>query len=76
MRGGVGTLRALHVAADTALVSLGWFASHELQDGRKDLPMHQNLQYDFHSIRNRSLALDASILLRTAGAVLSRRGAF
>lgn len=44
--------------------------------GRKDLPMHENLQYDFYYIRNRSLALDASILLRTAGAVLSRRGAF
>jgi exopolysaccharide biosynthesis polyprenyl glycosylphosphotransferase len=44
--------------------------------GRKDLPMHLNLQYDFYYIRNRSLALDASILLRTAGAVLSRRGAF
>ena len=44
--------------------------------GRKDLPMHQNVQYDFYYIRNRSLALDASILLRTAGAVLSRRGAF
>ena len=44
--------------------------------GRKDLPMHENLQYDFYYIRNRSLALDASILLRTAGAVWSRRGAF
>ena len=44
--------------------------------GRKDLPMHQNLQYDFYYIRNRSLSLDASILLRTSGAVLSRRGAF
>jgi exopolysaccharide biosynthesis polyprenyl glycosylphosphotransferase len=44
--------------------------------GRKDLPMHRNLQYDFYYIRNRSIALDASILLRTAGAVLSRRGAF
>ncbi len=44
--------------------------------GRKDLPMHENLQYDFYYIRNRSLSLDASILLRTAGAVLSRRGAF
>jgi exopolysaccharide biosynthesis polyprenyl glycosylphosphotransferase len=44
--------------------------------GRKDLPMHQNLQYDFYYIRNRSLSLDASILLRTLGAVLSRRGAF
>ena len=44
--------------------------------GRKDLPMHENLQYDFYYIRNRSLSLDASILLRTAGVVLSRRGAF
>jgi exopolysaccharide biosynthesis polyprenyl glycosylphosphotransferase len=44
--------------------------------GRKDLPMHENLQYDFYYIRNRSLGLDASILLRTVGAVLSRRGAF
>jgi len=44
--------------------------------GRKDLPMHENLQYDFYYIRNRSLGLDASILLRTIGVVLSRRGAF
>jgi len=44
--------------------------------GRKDLPMHENLQYDFYYMRNRSLALDASILIRTAGAVLFRRGAF
>jgi exopolysaccharide biosynthesis polyprenyl glycosylphosphotransferase len=44
--------------------------------GRKDLPMHENLQYDFYYIRNRSLSLDLSILLRTIGAVLSRRGAF
>ena len=44
--------------------------------GRKDLPMHDNLQYDFYYIRNRSLGLDLSILVRTVGAVLSRRGAF
>jgi exopolysaccharide biosynthesis polyprenyl glycosylphosphotransferase len=44
--------------------------------GRKDLPMHANLQYDFYYIRNRGIALDLSILLRTIGAVLSRRGAF
>jgi len=44
--------------------------------GRKDLPMHANLQYDFYYIRNRSLSLDVSILLRTIGVVLSRRGAF
>jgi exopolysaccharide biosynthesis polyprenyl glycosylphosphotransferase len=44
--------------------------------GRKDLPMHENLQYDFYYIRNRSFSLDLSILLRTIGAVLSRKGAF
>ena len=44
--------------------------------GRKDLPMHENLQYDFYYIRNRSLGLDLSILLRTVGAVISRKGAF
>ena len=44
--------------------------------GRKDLPMHENLQYDFYYIRNRSLGHDLSIMIRTIGAVLSRRGAF
>ncbi len=44
--------------------------------GRKDLPMHENLQYDFYYIRNQSLLLDLSILVRTVGAVLTRRGAF
>jgi len=44
--------------------------------GRKDLPMQDNLQYDYYYIRNRSLWLDCSTLLRTFGAVLSRRGAF
>jgi exopolysaccharide biosynthesis polyprenyl glycosylphosphotransferase len=44
--------------------------------GRKDLPMHENLQYDFYYIRNRSLGHDLSIMIRTVGAVLSRRGAF
>ena len=38
--------------------------------------MHANLQYDFYYIRNRSLSLDLSILLRTVSAVLSRKGAF
>ena len=44
--------------------------------GRKDLPMHENLQYDFYYIRNRSLSQDLSIMVRTVGAVLFRRGAF
>jgi len=44
--------------------------------GRKDLPMHENLQYDFYYIRNRSLGHDLSIMIRTVSAVLMRRGAF
>jgi len=44
--------------------------------GRKDLPMQENLQYDFYYIRNRSLGLDLSLLLRTLGVVLTRRGAY
>jgi exopolysaccharide biosynthesis polyprenyl glycosylphosphotransferase len=44
--------------------------------GRKDLPMHENLQYDFYYIRNRSLPLDLSILIRTVGVVVSGKGAF
>jgi exopolysaccharide biosynthesis polyprenyl glycosylphosphotransferase len=44
--------------------------------GRKDLPMHENLQYDFFYIYNRSLLLDLSILVRTAAVVLGRRGAY
>jgi len=44
--------------------------------GRKDLPMQENLQYDFYYIRNRSFALDLSLLLRTLGAVFRGRGAY
>ncbi len=44
--------------------------------GRKDLPMHENLQYDFYYIRNRSLLLDLSILFRTIGAVFRGKGAY
>jgi exopolysaccharide biosynthesis polyprenyl glycosylphosphotransferase len=38
--------------------------------GRKDLLLHQNLEYDFYYIKNRSLLLDFSILMRTIPAVL------
>ncbi len=44
--------------------------------GRKDLPLHFNLEYDFYYIRNWSILLDISILLRTVPAVLFRKGAF
>jgi lipopolysaccharide/colanic/teichoic acid biosynthesis glycosyltransferase len=33
--------------------------------GRRDLFLHQNLEYDFYYIKNRSLLLDLTILLRT-----------
>jgi len=44
--------------------------------GRKDLPMHENLHYDFYYIRNRSLLLDFSILLRTFVTVFMGKGAY
>jgi len=44
--------------------------------GRKRLPLHQNLEYDFYYIRNWSLLLDLTILLRTLPAVIFRSGAF
>lgn len=44
--------------------------------GRKDLPLHDNLEFDFYYIRNQSLMLDLAILLRTAYTVLAGRGAY
>jgi len=44
--------------------------------GRKDLPMHENLQYDLFYIHNRSMLLDLSILVRTVASVARRRGAY
>lgn len=38
-------------------------------------PIHENLEYDFHYIRHRSLALDGVILLRTIAAVVRGVGA-
>jgi len=38
--------------------------------GRKDLFLHQNLEYDFYYIKNRSLLLDLSILVRTLPAMI------
>ncbi len=44
--------------------------------GRKDIPLHENLEYDFYYIKNRSLLFDLVILLKTIPAVLKRKGAF
>jgi len=44
--------------------------------GRKDLPLTDNLHYDFYYIRNRSLGLDFSLLLRTLGILASHKGAY
>ena len=44
--------------------------------GRKDLPLHDNLEFDFYYIRNQSLMLDVAILIRTVYTVLAGRGAY
>ncbi len=44
--------------------------------GRKQLPLHYNLEYDFYYIRNWSLLLDIVIILRTIPAVIFCKGAF
>lgn len=44
--------------------------------GRKNLPLHLNMEYDFYYIMNQSLLLDVEILIRTVPAVLKGKGAF
>ncbi|MBC7288521.1 MAG: sugar transferase [Armatimonadetes bacterium] len=44
--------------------------------GRKDIPLVDNIEYDFYYLRHQSLLLDIEILLRTIPAVLSGRGAY
>jgi exopolysaccharide biosynthesis polyprenyl glycosylphosphotransferase len=44
--------------------------------GRQELPLEENVQYDFYYIKNRSLVMDISIILRTIPALLSRKGAY
>lgn len=44
--------------------------------GRKDLPLRENLQYDFYYIRNWSIWLDLTIILKTIPVVIGGRGAY
>lgn len=44
--------------------------------GRKNLPLHANLEYDFYYIQNRSFLLDLVILVRTIPVVLFGKGAY
>ncbi|UCE27517.1 MAG: sugar transferase, partial [Candidatus Coatesbacteria bacterium] len=41
--------------------------------GRKDLPMHENLDYDFYYIQNQSPLLDLVIILKTVPIIFFRR---
>ncbi len=44
--------------------------------GRKHMPLHMNLEYDFYYIKNRSLLFDLFLLLKTIPAVLFGKGAY
>lgn len=44
--------------------------------GRKNLPLHLNMQYDLYYIKNQSFLLDVEILVRTIPAVFKGKGAF
>jgi exopolysaccharide biosynthesis polyprenyl glycosylphosphotransferase len=44
--------------------------------GRKDLPLHENIEFDFYYIRNQSLMLDFSIMFRTLSTLFRGKGAY
>ncbi|MCD6326195.1 sugar transferase [bacterium] len=44
--------------------------------GRKNLPLEENLQYDFYYIKNRSILMDITILLKTVRVVIMSKGAY
>lgn len=44
--------------------------------GRKELPLHKHIEYDFYYIKHRSIFLDMSIMWKTIAAVFRRRGAY
>lgn len=44
--------------------------------GRKELPLHESIEFDFYYIKNRSFLLDLTILLKTIPVVLKGKGAY
>lgn len=44
--------------------------------GRKDLPLHANLEYDFYYIQNQSILFDLIILIKTIPVVIFGKGAY
>ena len=44
--------------------------------GRKDLPLHENVEYDLYYIMHRSLWMDFMIMLNTAKVVIVGKGAY
>ncbi|MEK7093715.1 MAG: sugar transferase [Patescibacteria group bacterium] len=44
--------------------------------GRKDIPLSENLEYDFYYINHRSFLFDLVIILKTIPAILLGRGAY
>ncbi len=44
--------------------------------GRKDLPLHANLEYDFYYIQNQSILFDLIILIKTVPVVIFGKGAY
>ncbi|MBN1168803.1 sugar transferase [Candidatus Woesebacteria bacterium] len=44
--------------------------------GRKDLPLHENIEYDFYYINNQSLLMDLTIILKTIPIVIWGKGAY
>lgn len=44
--------------------------------GRKDLPLHQNIEYDFYYLQNQSFFLDLVILVKTIWVIITGKGAF
>lgn len=44
--------------------------------GRKDLPLSENLEYDFYYINHRSFLFDIVIVLKTIPAIILKKGAY